>query len=377
MWLRISFVLVCVSLVGAPVASAQAPPQSSEAAVLAEGWSKLAKGDAAGAAQVAQAAIARDPRSAAALVLAVDADLARGGASTALDTYERWLGNRRVDDAHVLRRIARVVLVEASTKTQQNAAARIEALQALAADGDSNAEDTLQRAAFSGQFGETRALAAIGDDRAVRMLTDQLGTAIDKTPIINALAGSHNKLAIPPLIGVLSDRTDVNRAAAADALGRLGATEAIPQLRALLKDQFFPVRLKAAGALFRLNDSSGIALLTELTQNEHAAVRVAAAAEMASQPDPTWQTVVKGLTSDPDPVVRLNAAKLIAPYDRDLAERVVNALMHDDNLAIREVAAGALVDQVATDFATLRRLIRSGDVSVRAKAAGRILELTR
>ena len=321
--------------------------------------------------------MARDPRSAAALVLAVDADLARGGATVALDTYERWLGNRRVDAAHVLRRIARAVLIESSTKTQQNVTARIDALQALAADGDSAAADTLQRAAFSGQFGETRALAAIGDDRAVTMLTEELATSIDKTPIINALAGSNNKRAIPPLIGVLSDPTDVNRAAAADALGRLGATEAIPQLRALLKDQFFPVRLKAAGALFRLNDSSGIALLTELTQNEHAAVRVAAAAEMASQPDATWQALVKGLTSDPDPVVRLNAAKLIAPYDRDLAERVINALMHDDNLAVREVAAGALVGQVATDFATLRRLIRSGDVAVRVKAAGRILELTR
>jgi hypothetical protein len=51
--------------------------------------------------------------------------------------------------------------------------------------------------------------------------------------------------------------------------------------------------------------------------------------------------------------------------------------MRDENLAVREAASGALVDRIAADFPTLRRLLRSGDVVVRVKAAGRMLELTR
>jgi HEAT repeat protein len=98
---------------------------------------------------------------------------------------------------------------------------------------------------------------------------------------------------------------------------------------------------------------------------------------LASQPDATWQALVKGLASDPDPVVRLDAARLIAPYDQPLAKQVVDGLMQDQNIAIREAASGVLVDRVAADFPTLRRLLRSADVLVRVKAASRMLELTR
>ncbi|MGH9410667.1 MAG: HEAT repeat domain-containing protein, partial [Vicinamibacterales bacterium] len=295
---RISILFVCIFATAAPAISDAQQTSASEAAVLADGWSRLAKGDAPGAAQIAQAAIGRNPNSSAALALAIDADLARGGASMALDTYERWLGGRRLDDAYSLRRVARALLQESSGPKQSNVTARVEALRALAADGDSAAEATLEDAAAAGAFGETRALAIIGDEGAVKKLIAELGPAIDKTPIIDALGNSGNKLAVEPLIGELSDPKDINRAAAADALGRLGATEAIPQLRTLLNDPFFPVKLKAAGALFRLNDSSGAALLTEIAQNEHAAIRVAAAQEMASRPDANWQSLVRGLTSD-------------------------------------------------------------------------------
>jgi len=137
------------------------------------------------------------------------------------------------------------------------------------------------------------------------------------------------------------------------------------------------VKLKAAGALFRMNDSSGLALLTELTQSEHAAIRIAAARELASQPDVAWQALVRNLISDPDPVVRLEAAKLIAPYDQALAKQVVDALMQDGNIAVRQAASGAMVEGIAADFPTLRRLLRSGDILIRVRAAARILELTR
>jgi hypothetical protein len=117
--------------------------------------------------------------------------------------------------------------------------------------------------------------------------------------------------------------------------------------------------------------------LSEVAQSEHAAIRVAAAREMASQPDASWQNAVRVLAGDPDPVVRLEAARLIAPYDQPLAQRVLDDLMRDGNIAVREAASSVMVEQVASDFATLRALMRSGDVAVRVKAAARVLELTR
>ncbi len=346
---------------------------STEATLLAEGWARLAKGDAEGAAVIAGQAIARQPLSAAALVLAVDADLARGGASAALNTYEKWLGGRKLDDAYALRRVARALLSE-STGQESDQPARVDALRALAADGDAAAAAALQRAASS----DTRALAAAGDERAVTQIIAQLRSAPGgKNPLIAALAESGSKAAIPELTTLLGDMRDTTRAAAADALGRLGATEAIPGLRLLLNDQVFTVRLKAAGALYRLNDSSGLPFLTDLTQSEHATIRVAAAEQLASQPDGGWQSLVRSLTQDPNPLVRLDAATLIAPYDEALATSVLSALRSDGNVAIREAASAAIVEHVAADVATLRALLGSSDLRVRVKAAGRLLELTR
>lgn len=376
-----SFILVVTVLASglsplAAAAQSSARP-SSEADQLGRGWALLAKGDAHGAAAIAAQLMAHSRSSAAVVALAVDAELARGGASAALAAYEKWLSGRTVDEPHVLRRIARVLLVESSA-TKVHGKARLDALRALAADGDAEAAAALEQAALSNSFGEMRALATIGNERAVKSLIAQL-TAMPggKTPIIEALGSSGSKLAIPPLRSLLSDPADVNRAAAAEALGRLGATDAIPQLRALLKDPMFPVKLKAAGALYLLNDSTGLPFLMEVAGSEHAAIRVAAARELAAQPDANWQAMVRTLASDADPAVRLQAAQLIAPYDQALARSVLDALMRDDNIGIREAASGVFVERVASDFVTLRSLLRNGDIAVRIQAAARILELTR
>jgi HEAT repeat protein len=379
MLLRSSILIIALFTAMLPVpASAQAQAASrAEAAILAEGWTLLAKGDAAGAALLASKVLAQNPNSTAAVALAVECGIALGGSSGGLGAYEKWLGNRKVDDAYVLRGVARALLVEASGQ-KQNATARLDALKALAADGDSTAAAALEAALVSNRFAETRALASLGDDRAVKNLIAQLGSMPgSKTAIIDALGDTGNKLAVPPLKSLLLDENDLNRAAAADALGRLGATDAIPLLKPLLKDQIFAVKLKAAGALFRLNDSSGLPFLTEVAGSEHAAIRVAAARELAAQPDVGWQAMVRGLTGDPDPVVRMEAARLIAPYDQPLAKSVLDGLLRDSNIGIREAASGVLVERVASDFATLRQLLHSGDLTVRVKAAGRILELTR
>jgi HEAT repeat protein len=370
-------VLALAALAALPSA-AFAQDARSDSAMLAEGWALLAKGDAAGASLIASQQLQRQPNNAAAFVLAVDADMSRGGSDAGLATYEKWLGTRKLDDAYILRRVARTMLTELSGK-QPSPIARLEALKALAEDGDLDARSALEAAAQSNGFGEARVLAGLGNERAVRQLIDLLVAmpGASKMRIIDALGDSGSKLAIAPLKTLLIDPNDGNRAAAAAALGRLGATEAIPALKPLLNDQMFTVKFKAAGALYRLGDSSGLSFLTELTRSEHATIRIGAASELASQPDASWQALVRSLANDPDPTVRLEAARLIAPYDLCLAKSVLDALMQDGNIGIREAASGVLVDRVASDLMTLRTLLHSGDPLVRAKAAGRLLELTR
>jgi hypothetical protein len=83
------------------------------------------------------------------------------------------------------------------------------------------------------------------------------------------------------------------------------------------------------------------------------------------------------LTSDPDQAVQLGAARLVAPFDQALAEAVLGRLGQSENLAIREESGRVLAGSVVSDFAALRRLLRSQDSGTSVRAAGRLLDLVR
>ncbi len=355
-----------------------ATPMSAQppAALLAEGWTALGQGQLARAAQAAQRAMADSPRSAAALALAVEVEIARGGAIPALDTYERWLGAKRIDEAYVLRRIAHAHLRGAARQGQ--GAARLEAVKALAAEGDPQAGADLMREASGGPPADPQVLASLGDERAVQALIAQLRVpGGSKVGVLKALVESRSRLAVPAIADVLADAREEHRAAAADALGRLGAPDAAARLRPLLEDPAFPVRVAAAGALYRLGDNSGVALLEQLLASEHAAVRLGAADAMSARPTPAWHAVVRELTRAGDATVQLGAARLIAPYDHELASTLLQQLGRSDNPAIREEAGRTFVERVAGDFRSLRAYLRGRDAVTAVRAAARILELTR
>ena len=282
-----------------------------------------------------------------------------------MTAYERWLDNRKVEEASVLRRIARTLLVESTVK-QPNTKARLDALAALSADGNQAAAAALEN---SGSVQRLRRSAGAGgtrEERAVNLLIAQLkSTPGSKGPIVEALAGSGSQLAVPPLRALLTDQNDLNRGAAAEGLGRLGAREAIRSSAPCSTTRSSPSSCRPPVPCSRLNDSSGLSILMELTGSEHSAVRLAAAKQLAPQPDAGWQGMVRTLTNDPDPMVRMEAARLIAPYDQPLASSVLEALMRDGNIGIREEASTIFVERVAGDFRALRGLLRSGDVSVR------------
>jgi HEAT repeat protein len=373
----LALMLIASSLVLQAQRGATPSPAPTEAAQLAQGLNLLAQGDAARAEAIATSLLAQFPASTAVVAFAVDVAAARANAAGALEIYERWLGARRLDEAYVLRRVARAMLRE-TARGDASPAVKVQALMALAADDDADARAELDRMAADATA-NTVALAPTGNDRVVRALIVEMNAMPgSKARQIDALGGSHNALAVRPLTTLLSDPMDVNRSHAADALGRLGATDAIPALKPLLADPAFPVQLKAAGALYRMNDLSGITLLRQLESSTEAGYRLAAAEAMSGTPDAAWQALVRALAQDAaDATIRAAAARLIAPYDQALAKVTLERLQSDENIAVRELAANTYIETIAGDFATLRRFLRHSDAMTRVRAAGRILELTR
>jgi HEAT repeat protein len=349
---------------------------SEEVALVSTGWSYLAAGDLARAIDHANLALAKSPRSLAAITLLVHADIMRAGASTGLDSYEQWLGGRAPDDGYLLRHLARALLLE--IRRSADLPSRVQALKHLSKDGDADARAELTRQAYKGGITELRCLAELGDAGAVRQLIGMLKQSSKKLEIIDALVASGHALAIPPLLDLLADADRTIVAAAADGLGKLGAQEAVARLKPLLTSPASTrlVKLKAAEALFRLGDDTGAELLANLLKSPEAALRIVGATAMASRPNPAWLAAVRDLLEASHPVVRLEAAALIAQYEPEAARATLDRLLADGTPPVRIQAARVLAERVAGDFATLRKLMKAGDTLARVRAAGRILELT-
>lgn len=372
--------LVALVLAGGPTAHAQATqqqPPSRPAALHARGWDALARGDQREASAVA-AELRSTPdfrRNLAALTLLIQLELSGGGPVAGLDAYEAWLGQRASEVVFALRPIAAAVLGRLATSGTGLAAA--EARAALAADGDVTAQRAVQTAVDSGDPLALAVAAGRGDQGAVDHLVTQAAGPNVRAAVIDALGASGSPragAAVRPLLA--SDRDDV-RAAAAAALGRLGTSEAIPELRRLLDEPMFHVRFAAAAALFRLGDRAGDTVLAEAAASPHSGVRIGAAEALSIRPDAQWMAVVKGLASDPDPMVRVRAARLLAAQEPAAAGDLLADLMKDGNPAIREVAGRTLSDLPDLPVARLRELLRHEDGLIQARAAARLLEMTR
>ena len=348
---------------------------SAEAILLTNGWALLSQGLFDDAYRKANEVLVRYPRSAAALSLGVEAAIARGGASNGIAQYEQWLGSRPYEEPSVLRRIASAVLHEAGSQ-QSDALVRLEALRALAEDGQQEAVSALEASALPAN---TRTLAALGSAQAVRDLRGQLAAGNpDKARIVEALGQSRRRSALPAIAAQAADPRDEVRAAVADALAELHADDQISVLKTLLTDSSAFVRTHAARALFRLGDMSGLPLLQQLAAGDIPSGRIAAAEAMSTSPDATWMSLVRDLTSSPEPEIRVQAARLLAPHDPESAKRVLEAASADPNIAIREMATRALPEVLtANDLTALRQLLHGTDGLARVQAAARILTLTR
>jgi HEAT repeat protein len=355
------------------------PPRPEPGAheLVTRGWALVAKGQLAEAEKLAADAITLSPRGLAPLALALEAGIARGSAPAGLDVYERWLGQRVIEEPAAVRRIATAVLDDVRA-SGTDAVEAFEARRAMAEDGDRAARAELAARLGRGGLPEARALAALGDKAGVEVLLQDLDSPGNPLRTLQALGQSGSQAAAPAIAARLNDPRSEVRGAAAEALGRIGGPEASATLRPLLTDPSMHVRVKAASALLRLNDASGEPVFKELLDaaGESAPSRLVAAEAMAVRPDAAWEALVRGLLDDGPSDVRLAAARLLAPRDPAAAGRTFSALQQDPNPAIREEAARVAVS-LERDLTVLRRALRSADALTRVRAADRILQLTR
>jgi HEAT repeat protein len=384
--------IVCLALGAAaqqpPAAPAQ--PQSAEkspvkpgatsveeATEITNGWGLLAQGMPTQAAARARKVLEQYPHSGAALNLAVEAEISRVGAGAGLDVYEKWLGQRILEEPLILRRIAGAILREHIYATKDERV-RLEALRALAADGDQGAVAALSKDP-TGNGPRTRMLAALGNERAIQAIAANLSKGMgNDVAAVQALGDSGSRSAVAPLTASLKDRNPEVRGAAATGLGKLGTKfDVVEPLKAALNDPTAYVRVKAAGALYGLGDLSGMQTLQDLSASDAAVSRLMAAQAMAGRPDARWLDTVRSLTSATEPEVRVGAATLLAPHDPEAARKVLESAMNDPNPAIREMAGESMIDITTTDLRALRQFLRSSKALEQVQAAGQILTVLR
>lgn len=360
-----------------------APPSAvaaAEAARAAEAWIALANRNVAEAEEQLRRLQTEFPNSSQILALAVEVDLMRRNAESALASYERWRSGRDFEDPSVLRRIAQAVLREIAADPSH--IRRLEALRALADDGDREAAASMLEAAQKGSVADIAALAAAGHPQAIDRVAEALTRPVpNKIALVEALAEGGATSAIPAIASMLDEPRPEHRAAAASALGRLGARDHVERLRQILKQPDEPpyVRLAAAAGLYQLGDSSGLAQLQNWLRSPVPAMRLAAAealvARQDARPDGEWMSTVRELQQADDPAVRLGAAKLLAPHDPATARATMQQLASSGDILLAATAAAELADVVDGNLSELRALLARPDA--RLAAARRILELTR
>ena len=205
---------------------------------------------------------------------------------------------------------------------------------------------------------------------------------------------AHNARAEEMAERALTDSNPKVRAAAARALGPMGAASSAPKLKAILNDRDPAVVLSAAHSLFLLGDRADVydldcdllsgerkgadgavksqlnelrdprALATmgfeagigfmpfggeayeaykRLSKDDRTPVRVAAAKELATDRDPKVDAALARASSDKKWAVRAAAIYAIAKRDDPTLLRAITPLLDDNNEIVRDDAAAAVL----------------------------------
>ena len=353
------------------------PVATDDAMLVAQGWLLLAQGSPIQAVERARQVLAKSPFSPGAAVLAIEGEIVRAGSAAGLAEYERWLGARTIEEPVLLRRVCQALLREAAQQTA-DPAARINALGALAAHGDSASTNTLKQEMGTGDLAATSALAEAGDPDAVRAIVDQVkARTLEPARALRTLSRSKSPEAVTFATDRLADPRSEVLLTAIQALRDLKARSAASKLRPLLDDQRPFIRIAAAEALVAAGDEAGLPILRQLAGSDSAEDRLKAAEALADKPDAAWLAMVRQLTSSSEPEIRLGAARLIAPHDPELAESVISGLRQDPNPAVRTMTNDAVLRRMHSSLSQLRGMLHSASLEERVVAAERVLNSTR
>jgi HEAT repeat protein len=340
-------------LCGESAAFAQTAAESREA-MLARGWSRLAAGQPAEAATVAERMLARGARDHDALSLGIAARVAERKPIAALDFYEQWLKASRAEDVFALEHVARGIVEEIASGADRGLA--LQALQALVRAGVPGASDRLA------------GLRKAADSAAVR-----------PEARIEALKAAGTG-SVPALREIMRDQKGPVRASALRALAALDAHDATEEARGFLNDPDPLVRASAAIALARFGDPAGESRVKEMLASPVAEYRLLAAEAYAGRGEGTWIGALEPLLEDPNGLNRLRAAELLAPIRPELARPVLEKAAADPNPVVRADAARILASPETrlgseASLPVFRRMMRDADPAVRVQGAAGVITL--
>jgi HEAT repeat protein/uncharacterized membrane protein YraQ (UPF0718 family) len=173
-----------------------------------------------------------------------------------------------------------------------------------------------------------------------------------------------------PLLAALEEPApDVVAAAAAAALGSLGASEAAVPIQKLLTRESPVARLAALQALEELGSTNAAPALLPLLADTNAAIRAAAVRTLGLLGGPAATAPIARLTSDPDAEVRLAAAGALGEISDPAAVAALRGLLATNDVQLRQIALDGLGRHGgAAELTPLLNASREGSPRVREKA---------
>jgi HEAT repeat protein len=192
------------------------------------------------------------------------------------------------------------------------------------------------------RYAAMRALGALRDESAVNALTEQLkfyGKGEGAWSAIDALARIGHASSVPVFKARLTDKDAFIRRAAAEGLGRAGATAEIGTLEiAAGTDPSEMVRAAVAFALQKMGRNY-IPRLAEFMKSEKTAPQVS---EYFVELGPSIVPTLASHLQDADPAIRGNVAIVLGAIGGDVAVAAIQPLTQDRDKDVAKAAARAL-----------------------------------
>jgi HEAT repeat protein len=342
-------------------------PQAQQDALVSRARDALKSGRAANAIELSDQVLSGAPDNMAAINVKIDATIALGDLRGALRAYDAFVNMSGRDSAAVLAPVARAYL---KTLTQSTLiGTKIDALEALAANGDADAKSTLQTLAKDDNAGRpaAEALARLGDKAAAQRVAQFAAQAqgSQRADALRTIATIKDVPAEALVREALKANDPALQAAGADLAAARGMKTLVPELRQTMASGIAQGQYRAALALVALGDSTGRERVAEALASDVPDSRLSAAAALRKTGDKSWIPRVTPLLANQDGLNRFFAAEMLLPEDRAAAMRVLHPATADPNPVIRGEAARILAEAPSTDISQLRPFL--GDSAPRAR----------